>query len=148
MKDAEIRELLSELTDRFAQQMAYGLAQAQQQVAQSLNGVLLKGAQYAALPPAGLTAASTGDLMLARSPGCLVGWNLREMGNASKVSCNLHDGYDISAPIVATVEMNAGLSSTGPLSSNPGGVFFSVGLFIEVIGTGVLGGAFYLRGTD
>lgn len=146
--NTEIRELLAELVDRQAQQMAYGLAQAQQQMAQSLNGVLLKGALPVALPLAGLGAGFGGDPMLARSPGCIVGWNLREIVGTAKVSANLHDGYDASAPIVATVELNASLSSTGPLTSNPGGVFFSVGLFLEIIGTGVLGGVFYLRGTD
>jgi len=141
-------EFIAAMVDRISEQQAYALAQLERQLAQSFNGVLLKGASYAALPAAGIALGQGGDLMLARSPGCIVGLGLKEL-SGNLLNVNLHDGYDASAPVIAALRFNANVSITGPLSSNPGGVFFSTALFIEVAaGTGVLGGAVYLRGTD
>lgn len=141
-------ELLDHLVSRLGDQYQLALSVVRTELAQSVNGVLLKGAQYVPLPAAGIVAGQLGDLMLARSPGCIVGLGLREVGGTSRVAVTLHDGYSAADPIVGSFNMTANASATGPLSSNPGGVFFSTGLFMEVTGPGTLGGGFYLKGVD
>lgn len=139
------QEFIAELTQQLVNQMQEATAAAQTQLAETVNGILLKGSRY--VPLAGFTAAVTaGDHMLAHGPGQLVGAALRETGGVV-VTVILHDGYDASGPEIYSARIAANQTQVGPLAG-VGGVMFTVGLFVEVQGGGAVGGAVYLRGSD
>jgi hypothetical protein len=145
MRDEQIAELAQQLANQWQE----ALAVAQTQLAETVGGVLLRGARAVQFGnPTPVVSTTGGDLMLARSPGAIVGIDIRETGVGNGV-IQLHDGYDISAPIIWSGRVTNGGTLFGPLAGNAG-VFFSQALLLEVVqGTAAsITGAVYLRGSE
>lgn len=115
---------------RWLQQMSTDLAE-------SLNGVLLRGARSV---PVGLAQGATARAT--SSGGRLVGWSLRETAGAVAV-VRLYDGRSTDAPLVAVANLAASASDTTWL----GGVSLTEGLFVEVM-SGAVEGAVYLGAAE
>jgi hypothetical protein len=126
-------------------QIGESQAELQTALSETVGAVLLRGARYVSINSK--SAASGGDLMLAHSSGRLTGVSLVETGGVQPITLVLHDGSDPSAPVVGAWKLAAGGAQTGTLALQ-GGVFFGQGLYMELIGTGVLLGAVYLGGSD
>lgn len=76
----------------------------QTDVAETLNGVLLKGARPA---PFGVVDSSLGVVRLTSSAGRLVGWSLREFGGVNPAVIRLRDSRDTSGTIVSVITLAA-----------------------------------------
>lgn len=126
-------------------QIGESQAQLQTQLSETVGAVLLRGARYVSINSK--TATSAGDLMLAHSAGRLTGISLVETGGAAPITLVLHDGADAGAPVVGAWKLAANGAQTGTLALQ-GGVFFGQGLFMELIGAGILLGAVYIGGSD
>lgn len=111
------------------------IEQLQTELAQSVGGVLLRGARVAQIE-SGRRPMTAG--------GALVGYSIRESAGAAAV-VNLRDGPDAAGQLVATVALAANAAET--VWFGPGGLNLANGLFVE-IATGAAVGAVYLRGAD
>lgn len=116
-------------------------------VAESVNGVLLRGARV--VPVGATTATPFATARPAAGPGALVGFSLRNR-EAGPVTAYLRDGCDAAGPIVAPVQLAAGATTTHWFG--PGGLNLVDGLFLDcpagADGQKALEGAVYLRGVE
>lgn len=103
------------------------LQQMQTDLAETLGGVMLRGAR-----PVQVGTADGGTPRASTSPGRLVGWSLRVPAFSTNPGVvRLRDGQDASGAVLAVVNLPAGQSNTTWLA--PGGVSFQYGLFVEIV---------------
>lgn len=107
--------------------------------AQSLNGVLLRGARPV---PVGLSAGGT--TRPATSDGSLVGFALRETTGAASATVELRE-QDPAGALLVPITLTAGSSVREWFA--PGGVNFSNGLYVVVV-SGSVDGSVFLRAGD
>jgi hypothetical protein len=121
------------------------LQQMQTDMAETLGGVLLRGAR-----PVQIGSASGATTRAATSPGRLVGWSFRVSTLATDPGVvQLRDGFDVTGDVIAVVVIPPGRDAQQWLA--PGGVSFQQGLFVEVLsgaGLSVPQGAVYLGGAE
>lgn len=149
-----VEQLIADAIERAVAQFGEAQASQQQQLAETLGGVLLQGARPAYFGPLFATTTTSalpqglGDGMLAHSPGAVVGICIRETGVGNGV-VRLHDGPDSNAPVIWTQRVTNGGGFAGPLAGNAG-VAFVNGLFLEVVqGTAaVIEGCVYIRAAE
>ncbi len=116
------------------------LAQLRTDLAESVGGVLLRGARVVQVgTAAGATARPT------TSAGALVGFSLRNTSDATTATVALRDGPDNAGVLVATVQLAPSESVRDWFG--PGGLSLSEGLYVDVT-TGAVEGAVYLRGNE
>ncbi len=116
------------------------LAQLRTDLAESVGGVLLRGARVVQIgTAAGATARPT------TAAGALVGFSLRETTGTTDATVILRDGADSAAPLVAVVQLAPGESVRDWFG--PGGLGVSEGIYVHV-SAGTIEGAVYLRGAD
>lgn len=106
--------------------------------AQSLNGVLLRGARAV---PIGLSAGGT--VQPSVSNGALVGYALRETSGAATATVELRQ-HNAAGDLLIPIKLAAGATTIMWLA--PGGVSYSDGLFVVV--TGAVDGSVFLRAGD
>ena len=102
------------------------LQQMQTDLAETLGGVMLRGAR-----PVQVASADGGTLRPTSSPGRLVGWSLRETSGAAPAVVRLHDGRDANAPLVGVVSLPQGSDRSAWFA--PGGLSLQEGLFVELV---------------
>jgi hypothetical protein len=121
------------------------LQQMQTDMAETLGGVLLRGAR-----PVQIGSANGATTRAATSPGRLVGWSLRVSTLAADPGVvQLRDGIDVNGDIIAVVTIPPGRDAQQWLA--PGGVSFQNGLFVEILsgaGLSVPSGAVFLGGAE
>lgn len=107
------------------------------ELAQSLNGAVLRGAR-----PVPIKAGSAGVRPVA-SGSSLLGWSVRETAGAA-ATIIVYDGQDVSGVEIASIVLVAGESARDWFG--PGGVSVGEqGLYVAV--TGSVAGSIYLGGT-
>jgi hypothetical protein len=118
--------------------MVRWLEQMRADVAESIGGVMLRGAR-----PVPLTVLPT---VLSGSPGRLVGWSLRvPVFSSNPGVVKLRDGRNADGDLIAVINLPAASSVTEWMA--PGGVSFSNGLYVEIatgagLETGIEGAVF------
>jgi len=110
--------------------------ESQVQMAQTLGGVLLRGARAVPVGINGTTRPSLAD-------GALMGFALRETSGAAPATIELR-AHDASGDLIAPITLAAGASTHDWFAG--GGISFADGLFVVV--TGAVDGAVFLRGRD
>lgn len=129
-------------TDNLEQFTAW-LAQLRVDLAESVGGVMLRGARVVQIgTPDGNGFATARPLLGA---GSLVGYAIRNASATDPASVVLRDGRDGDGDLVVPLELAAGESARDWFG--PGGLNLSAGLFVDVV-AGVVDGAVYLRGSD
>lgn len=121
------------------------LQQMQTDLAETMGGVLLRGAR-----PVQIGTATDATTRVSSSPGRLVGWSVRTSAFATDPGAvKLHDGTDANGPIIAVINVLEGTSNTVWMA--PGGVSFQHGLFVEILsgaGLTTVEGAVYLGAAE
>lgn len=121
------------------------LMQMQANLAETLHGVMLRGAR-----PVQIGQASGATSLVSTSAGRFVGWSVRESTGANPAVLRLWDGRNNEGHLLACINLSNGGSNTTWLS--PGGVSFQYGLYVEIIsGTGLsddVEGAVYLGAAE
>ena len=110
-------------------------------VAETVNGVLLRGARS-------VQVGNGGTLEPATSPGALLGFGLRNPDPGAPAIVYLRDsfpGQGADGDIVVPIKLDSSYPQTTWFG--PGGINLSRGLYIDVA-EGQIEGAVYLRGSD
>jgi hypothetical protein len=119
--------------------------QLQTDMAETLGGVLLRGAR-----PVQIGSANGATTRASTSPGRLVGWSMRVSTlSADPGVVQLRDGFDGNADIIAVITIPPGRDAQQWMA--PGGISFQNGLFVEILsgaGLAVPQGALYLGGAE
>lgn len=113
--------------------------QLQADLAQSLGGVMLRGAR-----PVPLGTAANSSSRPTSSPGRLVGWSVRETSGAAAATVRLFDGRDTSGTLLATLQLTSGQSHQNWLGGS--GVSITDALYVDI--TGQIEGSVYLGAVD
>jgi hypothetical protein len=103
------------------------LQQMQTDLAETMGGVLLRGARAVQVGTAG-----GGTQRATSSPGRLVGWSLRETVGTQAGVVRFYDGRDANGLLVATVALPQGSDRQAWFA--PGGISLTEGLFVEFVG--------------
>ena len=111
------------------------LSQMQADIAESLGGVMLRGAR-----PVPIGTAPGGSPHPLTSPGRLVGWSVRETSGADAAVVALWDAREAGSRPLAYISLAGGASDTRMLSP---GVSVVDALFVEVV-SGAVEGVVYL----
>lgn len=114
------------------------LQQMQTDLAESLNGVLLRGAR-----PVQIGTAAGATNRPTSSGGRLVGWSIRETTGTTPAVLRFYDGRGSDAPLVAVANLAGGGSATHWLGS---GISLTEGLYVDI--TGAIEGAAYLGAAE
>lgn len=115
------------------------LAQLRVDLAESVGGVVLRGARPVAVGiTQGATRTPTG------APGALVGFALRNRSEAVDVTVTvyLHDGFDENGDVIMSVTLAPGESVRDWFG--PGGINLAAGLFVNA--DGPIDGSVFLKG--
>jgi hypothetical protein len=107
------------------------LQQMQTDLAETLGGVMLRGAR-----PVQVLTTTGGTARPLSSPGRLVGWSMRETSGAASAVIRLYDGRDNTAPLVASFSLSQGSDKQAWFA--PGGISLQEGLFVEAVAGGGL----------
>ena len=144
---AAMSSLPAPAPEKDTEEIAYvrWLQQMQTDLAESVNGVLLRGARAVQIgTAAGSTARPTS------AGGRLVGWSLREATGELPAVVRLRDGRSTDDVLVAVVNLGQGASETQWMA--PGGVSLTEGLYVEIVdGAGLsvdVEGAVYLGAAE
>lgn len=121
------------------------LQQMQTDLAETLGGVLLRGAR-----PVQIGTAEGATIRASASPGRLVGWSIRTpVFSADPGAIKLRDGDTVDDPVIAVINIPEGQSVTQWMA--PGGISFQHGLYVEILagaGLSAVEGALFLGGAE
>lgn len=113
-------------------------------VIQYHNAIPLQGARVITVGTAGGPGLPGGRTLACAAAGRLVGWSLRATGG--HVTVVMRDGRDIGGDPIGYCELDDTRSETIWLGS--GGISFTDGLYVQVLGAGTAQGAVYLGAVD
>lgn len=115
-------------TERDTGEIAYvrWLQQMQADLAETLGGVMLRGAR-----PVQIGTADGGTMRPTSAPGRLVGWSIRETSGANPALVRLYNGRDFAAPLVACITPATGKADSQWFA--PGGISLTEGLAVEFV---------------
>ena len=111
-------------------------------VAETVNGVLLRGARPVQVGIGGTSQPAT-------SPASLMGLGIRNTNPGAEAIVYLRDSFPGEGADGAMV-LPLKIDSTYPVTLwfGPGGINLSHGLYVDVVAGGSIEGAVYLRGSD
>lgn len=115
------------------------LAQMQADLAQSLGGIMLRGAR-----PVPVGSAPGGTSLPTLSPGRLVGWSLHETTGTTPAVVAFWDGREPGSRPLAYVALTGGQSAQQWVSP---GISVTDALLVQVV-SGAVEGVAYLGGAD
>lgn len=116
------------------------LTQLQTDLAETVGGVLLRGARVVQIG-----ASVGGTARPTTAANALVGYGIRNLSDVDPATVLLRDGGDNAGDLVMPLVLAPAESARDWFG--PGGLGLSQGLFVDVV-SGAVDGAVYLRGVD
>jgi hypothetical protein len=120
-------------------------SQMQADLAQSLGGIMLRGAR-----PVPIGSAAAGSNRPLSSPGRIVGWSLHETSGTNPALVRLFDGRDTTGSLLASVQVAASPAAASCNNTwfGTSGISVTDALYVDVSGAGTIEGTLYLGGVD